>query len=134
MAHALIEYLEKPTTKEEKEVAKLLVFAIESINKGAMNDFLSVFSEHSQITSPFSRQPFVFTKNAYEKHLNNHPFPDGNYGLHEVLIRIFDSKTEASVSAILRPITYSNLLAVKRNFHCVKIGERWLIDRSFKES
>lgn len=134
MGYTLIEYLEKPATKEEKEVAKLLTYALESLNKGEMKNFLNVFSEDSQITSPFSRQTFVFSKNAYEKHLQNHPFPDGAYGLREVHIRVFESKEEASVSALLRPLTYSNVLAVKRNFHCVKIGERWLIDRSSKES
>lgn len=131
-----LEYLEKPVTSEEKAVAELLHRAMNALRKGDAEGLLSVFSEEARIVPSFSKRTdnFLFSKEAYRKHLANHPFPGGVYRLRNVLIRVFENKKEASAQALLCPMfSPSGPHAVRRDFHCVKLGEQWFIDRALNE-
>lgn len=129
-----IKYLENPFTDEEKAVGALLEHTIKSLNQDRKEDFLCSFSNNSVITSPFSRRTIIFSKETYRKHLYNHPFPSGIYSLQNVLIKVSETKNEASVTGLLYPLFGSSSpRAVKRNFHLVKQHGQWLITRASNE-
>ena len=125
-----VEYLEKPVTPEEMEVAELLEKVLAAMNQGNISEALSSYTDTARIVPAFSKYEEPHTKDTYEKHLRRWP-PTGRFLLRDVLIRIAEGKKEASVTASLYAsfANEENKLwqITKRYFRLVKTAKEWRI-------
>lgn len=127
----IITYLEPPASVEEMEVAELLESALAAINKKRADKLLSVFAEDAKILPPFSSNNVHLNKEEYAHRLLRMQIPAGRFWLRNVVIRISDNGSEASISGVLHA-SFSNSQflheqKIWRYYKCVKTDAGWRI-------
>lgn len=92
-------YLEKPVTKEEKDIAKVLQYHYDSLRTGDLNLFFSLFSRDALIQSYISRKELI-SKEDYTKKMETDSIKIQPLSFYDALIRVIKND-KATITASL---------------------------------
>lgn len=122
-----IEYLERPVTSDEKEIAQILEKIVTAHKTKNVPLLASVLSDDSLIMLPTDRSRF-FTKNDYLRAVPKITNNLRKLSYTNVIIRII-KKNSALISCAGRAFLKSKTTPIinQRYFKCEKQGDKWLI-------
>lgn len=127
----LVEYLEKPASEEERQIAALLEAAMRAANARDFDALISVYSDDALVMPAFSRRKSHLSKKHYQSHLPQWALRQGTFSLKDVSIRIAPGEKEAEAFGILCALFSRNAdgrpKAIGRKFSLKKLSGGWRI-------